>query len=57
MNSEGSSNNSLNGSIEENDFLYLSASGIKNIMEKTHFKENEIKSFHEAFLVIFLKIF
>lgn len=53
MNSEGSSNNSLNGSIEENDFLYLSASCIKNIMDKTHFKENEIKSFHEAFLVIF----
>lgn len=55
MNSEGSSNNSLDGSIEENDFLYLSASCIKNITDKTHFKENEIKTFHEAFLKDFPK--
>ena len=58
MSSAGSLNNSLEGSNEGiNEFSskkftgFLQQSQIKNLMEKTHYTKEEIRSFHTSFLV------
>jgi hypothetical protein len=51
MNSEGSLNSYLDGSVEENEHMYLSDDCIKSIKDITNFKEKEIRRFHSAFLV------
>ena len=42
MNSEGSLNSYLDGSVEENEHMYLSDDCIKSIKDITNFKEKEI---------------